>query len=112
VCSPLPKLNTWLPYSTKPILLRAERGRSTDGSRDHPGPPRPECSALPLWCLAVPFGFIVVRGARQIVGILTVAGLLVFAAAASGANSVTYQVNPRHDGHQVGTNLDPPYHRL
>jgi len=49
-----------------------------------------------LWCLAVPFGFIVVRGARQIVGILTVAGLLVFAAAASGANSVTYQVNPRH----------------
>jgi outer membrane protein assembly factor BamB len=52
------------------------------------------------------------RETRQIIGILTVVGMLVFATTATGSNSVTYQIDAQHDGHIEGANLDPPYHRL
>lgn len=52
------------------------------------------------------------RGTRRIAGVLTVVGALAFAGSASGANSVAYQIDPQHDGHVEGANLDPPYHRI
>jgi outer membrane protein assembly factor BamB len=55
----------------------------------------------------------VVRAAQGILGAFAVvAAASVLVAPAGAANSVAYQVNARHTGHQEDVNLEPPFQRL